>query len=228
VTNGTGVFDDAVAYYVMALLYAHAADLYHTLDAQRAHRWLPHRVKTLAGQTLVIVGFGGIGAATAKLASATGMIVHVVRRTAIPAGPPVVRTFATSELNAALQEADYVVLALPLTRETRKLIDRSALAHLRPSAYLVNVGRGEVLDTDALQEALRLKQLAGAALDVVPTEPLPMHDPLWDAPGVFISPHMAADVDGWDVKAVRLWSNNWRSFKAGNDLINVTDKWLGY
>jgi phosphoglycerate dehydrogenase-like enzyme len=120
------------------------------------------------------------------------------------------------------------VLALPLTRETRTLIDRRALAQMRPTAYLVNVGRGEVLDTDALQEALRQKRLAGAALDVVPTEPLPIEDPLWDAPGVFISPHMAADVAGWDIKAVRLWSANWQRFTDGQDLLNVTDKTLGY
>jgi phosphoglycerate dehydrogenase-like enzyme len=227
-TNGTGVFDESVARYVMALMYAHAADLFQIRAAQWAHRWLPHRVKTLAGRHVLIVGFGGIGSATANLAAANGMIVHTLRRTRHEARPPVTRSYVTAELPEALATADYIVLALPLTRETRNLIDRRALAHLRPDAYLVNVGRGEVLDVDALRDALQHKQLAGAALDVVPTEPLPADDPLWDTPAVFVSPHMAADVAGWDIKAVGVWSTNWQLFCDGKELINLADKALGY
>jgi phosphoglycerate dehydrogenase-like enzyme len=127
-----------------------------------------------------------------------------------------------------LPEADYVVLALPLTPETRGMFGAALLARMKPAARLINVGRGAVVDEAALVQALREHRIAGAALDVFANEPLPSDHPLWDLPGVIVSPHMSGDYIGWQKAVSGLFVDNFRRWLAGRPLRNVVDKARGY
>jgi phosphoglycerate dehydrogenase-like enzyme len=133
-----------------------------------------------------------------------------------------------SALSEALPAADYVVLAAPLTGETRGMIDAKALAAMKSTARLINVGRGPLVVQEDLVEALAAGQLAGAALDVFVDEPLPVSSPLWHLPNVIVSPHMSGDVVGWRSELVALFADNLRRYVAGQPLRNVVDKSHGY
>jgi phosphoglycerate dehydrogenase-like enzyme len=131
-------------------------------------------------------------------------------------------------LVGVLPEIDYLVLAAPLTEETRGMVDATALAAMKPTARLVNVGRGPLVVQDDLVAALRAEALAGAALDVFVDEPLPADSPLWAMPNVIVSPHMSGDVVGWRSELVALFSDNLARYLAGQPLRNVVDKTRGY
>jgi phosphoglycerate dehydrogenase-like enzyme len=138
------------------------------------------------------------------------------------------RVVGIADLHAVLPEADYVVLSLPLTPETRGFFGAGALARMQPTARLINVGRGAVLDEAALADALRSRRIAGAALDVFADEPLPADHPFWDLPGVIVSPHMSGDFIGWPAAVSGLFVENFRRWRAGEPLLNVVDKERGY
>ncbi len=148
-----------------------------------------------------------------------------MRATAIPTSA---RSAVPTSVHAFFADADYVVMILPSTPETAGMIDAAALAALKPTARLINVGRGVTLDQGALATALHEGRLAGAALDVMTPEPLPADSPLWDVPNLIISPHMSGDRTGWQQDIARLFLTNLDRFRSGQPLLNVIDKQLGY
>jgi phosphoglycerate dehydrogenase-like enzyme len=215
-TNSRGVFDAPMAEYVLGLVLAMAKDIPGSLAAQARREWHHRETEPVAGRCAVVVGGGPIGRAIARLLGAVGMDVELVGR----------REFGT--LPALLPRADWLVLAAPLTETTRGMLDSAALALLRPTARVINVGRGGLVVEPDLVAALQAGSIAGAALDVFATEPLPDRSPLWELPGVIVSPHMSGDVVGWRETLVELFADNLARYRAGEALRNVVDKTLGY
>ncbi|MFI6749420.1 D-2-hydroxyacid dehydrogenase [Actinomadura luteofluorescens] len=228
VTNSRGVFDEPIAEYVLGLVLAFAKDLHTTLRLQGERRWRHRETERVTGARALVVGTGPIGRAIGRRLSAAGLAVSGAGRTARDADPDLGVVHPMERLGEALAEADYVVLAAPLTPQTRGMIDAAALERMRPSARLVNVGRGGLVAEGDLVEALRAGRIAGAALDVFEDEPLPASSPLWDLPNVIVSPHMSGDVVGWRDELVRLFADNLGRYVSGRPLRNVVDKRLGY
>jgi phosphoglycerate dehydrogenase-like enzyme len=226
VTNSGGVFDRPIAEYVLGLILAHAKGLVATIEAQRERRWAYRETLDVSGRLVVVVGLGRVGRAVGELARAAGLRVVGVRSQAAPV--PRIDVVPREGLLEALHDADYVVVTAALTPETHGLIDRRAIASMKPSAFLINVARGPIVDTTALLDALGNGRIAGAALDVFETEPLPPDSPLWSAPNLLVSPHMAGDSDGWDSRVVELFGENVRRYLRGEPLRNVVDPARGY
>ena len=227
-TNSRGVFDEPMAEYVLGLVLAFAKDLPGTLRLQAQRRWQHRETERIAGARVLVVGTGPIGRAIARRLRAVGMHVAGAGRTARTGDPDLGTVHATDRLADALPEADYVVLAAPLTDATRGLIDAAALAAMKPTARLVNVGRGPLVVTDDLVDALAAQRIAGAALDVFSDEPLPETSPLWTMPQVIVSPHMSGDVRGWREELVALFADNLGRWREGRPLRNLVDKRQGY
>lgn len=182
----------------------------------------------LEGLVMGIVGFGGTGRAIARRARAFGMRCRAVDRDPVPAGEGVERVGSLDELPALLGESDVVALGCPLTEETRRLFDASTFARMKPGAYLINVTRGEIIDGEALVEALREERLAGAGLDVTPEEPLPADHPLWQLPNVVITPHTAGASQHRAPRNLDRFCQNLRRLRSGEPLLGQIDKQLGY
>lgn len=227
-TNSRGVFDQAIAEYVLGLMLAFAKDFPATVDLQRRHRWQHRETEHVRGQTVLVVGAGGIGRAIGRLAGSAQMRVVGVARSARASDPDLGRVVAVRDLSTALGKADFIVIAAPLTSETRGLIDAAAFDRMKPTARLINVGRGPIVDEAALLEALQTKRIAGAALDVFMREPLPTDHPFWDLPGLIVSPHMSGDFVGWMSALSGLFVENYLRWRRGDPLLNVVDKTLGY
>jgi len=186
--------------------------------AQRA--WAHYPTTELRGQTLLVVGVGAIGLEVARLASAFGMRVIGVKRNADVELPHVDSLHPQEQLRELVGEADAIVVTLPLTAETRGLIDRETISRMRDGAIFVNVGRGRVVDEEALIEALRSGKLAGAALDVTFKEPLPPESPLWELENVILSPHTAALSWHENERIVELFTENLRRYLRGDELLS--------
>jgi phosphoglycerate dehydrogenase-like enzyme len=228
VTNARGVFDRAMAEYVLALLLAFAKGLVGVIDRQRRKEWRPRDTEGLAGKRVVIVGVGPIGRAVGGACAGLGMTVRGVGTTA-RGGDDVFRTvYGVDELAEACGWADYVVGVLPNTVGTRGIFDAEVFAAMKPSARFVNVGRGSTVDEPALIEALREGRIAGAAIDVFEREPLPPESPLWELPTAIVSPHMSGDFAGWREALVELFVENLERYLTGRPLKNVVDKERGY
>jgi phosphoglycerate dehydrogenase-like enzyme len=190
VTCGRGVASAEIADYVIAAIYAHSKNL----DAIRAHRpseWKPTSLGRIAGTTLGIIGLGAIGTEVARRALALGMRVTATRRRRLPS--PLDGVDLLDTLQAVVACADHLLLALPATDATRSLIDAAVLAHAKPSAHIINVARGSVLDQEALVAALDAGRLGFATLDVTDPEPLPAGHPLWQHPRVRLTPHVSSN-----------------------------------
>ena len=177
---------------------------------------------------MLVVGLGGIGSEVAQRAHAFGMTVLATRRSKAPTPPYVERQETADNLDALLPLADVVVLCVPLTPETKGLIDKRTLQLMKPGSYLVNIARGQVIDTDAMLSALQLGHLAGACLDVTEPEPLPPGHPLWELPNVIITPHVASWSTLTRDRQLQLLLSNIQRFGAGQPLLNVVDKSAGY
>jgi phosphoglycerate dehydrogenase-like enzyme len=177
---------------------------------------------------MLVVGLGGIGTEVARRAHGFGMRVIATRRQGTPGPEFVERVGTPQDLHAMLPEADVVAICLPLTDETQGLFDDEAFAAMKDGAYLINVGRGRVVDTAALLRALDGGRMAGACLDVVDPEPLPADHPLWRHPKVLITPHVSSDAELTDRRRWDLMRENLRRFSAGEPLLNVVDKQAGY
>lgn len=229
VTNGRGVFSEALAEFVLAAVFHFAKKLRLLMRQQDRRRWDAYVPTLVRGRTMGIVGYGDIGRAAARKAHALGVRIVALRRTATGATDAWVAAVHPREgLHALLAESDFVVVATPLTAETRGLIDAAALRAMKPTAMLVNVGRGPVVQEQALVEALRRGGIAGAALDVFETEPLPADSPLWALDDVLLSPHSADQTPGWLDDAMTCFLANLRRFLAGEPLANVVDPRRGY
>jgi len=227
-TNARGVFDDAMAEYVVGLLLAFAKGLPATLERQRRREWQGRDTERLGGNRVLVVGVGSIGRAIGRLCRALGMVVRGVGSAARPRDDVFGPIFGPDELADACSWADVVVNALPSTPATQQLFDEGVFAAMSPTARFVNVGRGGTVDQGALVEALEQGRLAGAALDVFEAEPLPPESPLWAMPNVIVSPHMAANFAGWREAVVELFVENLDRYLTGRPLRNVVDKERGY
>lgn len=227
-TNARGVFDQPIAEYVLGTIIAFAKDFPGSWRLQQQHVWRHRDGENVAGNQVHIVGTGPIGRAIARLLRAVGMRVTGVGRRAREADPDFGVVYPSAELPERLPEAGYVVAVAPLTAETSGMFDATAFAAMRPSARFVNVGRGELVVTDDLINALQAGELAAAALDVCDPEPLPADSPLWRMTNVFVSPHMAGDVRGWREQLGAGFAENFRRWRDGLPLRNVVDKQLGY
>jgi phosphoglycerate dehydrogenase-like enzyme len=195
--------------------------------AQREHAWRRALPTRAAGQTLAILGLGAIGEALAVRAAALGMRVIATQRSP-KAHPAVARIEAPEHTDQVLAEADVVVVLLPLTAETRGLLSRERLARCKPGALLVNLARGGIVDEDALLEALRSGQLGAAAFDVFASEPLPPTSPLWDAPNLWVTPHMAGGFAEILDETTRLFADNVARLERGEPIQNAIDRERGY
>jgi phosphoglycerate dehydrogenase-like enzyme len=196
-------------------------------DATR-RSWDHYPTAELRGQTLLVVGVGAIGLEVARLASAFGMHVIGVKRNSAEHVPHVASVHPPERLRDLVGDAHAIVVTLPLTDETRGLIDRETISRMRDGAIFVNVGRGRVVDEDALIDALRSGKLAGAALDVVAKEPLPPESPLWDLENVIISPHTAALSWHENERIVELFAENLRRYLRGDELLSRVETSVFY
>jgi phosphoglycerate dehydrogenase-like enzyme len=226
VTRAPGVFGPWMREYVLGWCLAVTQRMQTYRAAQRERRWradvIPER---LAGKTLVIVGLGDIGRAVARAARGLGMRVVGVSR----AGRPLrdaARVYRLRDLGRALAEGDFVVLVLPLTPATRGLIGAAALARMRGTAWLLNIGRGAVVDEGALVTALRERRIAGAVLDVFAREPLPADHPLWALDNAVITPHISGPSTAPEIAPV--FNDNLGRWLAGRPLRHVVDRARGY
>lgn len=246
VTNASGVHSTPIAEYTFAQLLAWRWRVPRMLRLQHASEWPADRWAQFASpelrdKTLGIVGYGRIGQAVARLGAAFGMHVLAVRRR-LSAGSrerprwnlvldwddSVVEMMARDGLHDLLARSDFVVIALPLTDETRHIIDAEALRAMKSSAYLVNVARGPIIDEPALIRALEEGWIAGAGLDVFEEEPLPADSPLWALDNVILSPHVSGFTPHYDDRVTDLFAENLRRYLAGERLLNQFDPALGY
>lgn len=227
-TNSRGVFDRAIAEYVLGLVLAFAKDFARSLELQRDARWQHRETEGIGGKRALVVGTGPIGRSIARMLKAVGMAVSGAGRRARDGDPDFGTVHASAELAQYVGDADYVIAVAPLTEQTKGMFDRGAFAAMKSTARFINVGRGELVVTDDLIDALRAGELAGAALDVFDTEPLPKESSLWSMPGVVVSPHMSGDVSGWKDTLVEVFVDNFERWVAGEPLENVVDKKLGY
>ncbi|UYM03790.1 D-2-hydroxyacid dehydrogenase [Solicola gregarius] len=228
VTNARGVFDRPIAEFVLASILARAKGLHVSHDHQLERRWEHRETRTLVGEKALVVGTGAIGRESARLLAAVGMEVRGAGRTARSGDPDFGEVVESASLAEQVGWADHVVVAAPLTEQTRGLVGADVIDAMQPSAHLVNIGRGEIVDEDALLAALSSGGIAAASLDVFCHEPLPDDSPMWTTPGVVVSPHMSGDVLGWRETLARQFVDNARRFLDGEPLANVVDKRLGF
>jgi len=227
VTTASGVHARPLAEFALLAMLMFGKDTLRLGREQRAHRWERYAGEEIAGKTVCVVGLGKIGREVARLARALdARVVGTVRD--VRGRPPdelgVERLEPTDRLDELLPGADVVVLAVPHTALTHRLLDARRLALLRPGAILVNIARGDVVDEAALVDALRAGRLRGAALDVLEQEPLPAESPLWDLPNVFVCPHSASTVAAENERIVELFRENIRRYLEGRPLLNLLDK----
>jgi phosphoglycerate dehydrogenase-like enzyme len=229
-TNGRGVFRWPLADWVMAAMLHYSFDLRRVIRQQEAGVWEPFTSSVLTGKTLGIVGYGAIGSAAAERARPFGMKIAALRkRPELSAGDALVDvSYAPAQLDQLMAASDYVLVVLPSTAGTRGLIGAEQIAAMKPTAVLINIGRGASIDETALLRALESGKIRGAALDVFTTEPLPSGHPFYKLPNVLLSPHTADRVEGFLQPAVDCFIENLERFLKGEPLLNVVDKHAGY
>ena len=228
-TNGTGVFSQSLGEFALAAILYFAKDFRRMLRNQEAERWEQFDVEEIAGQTVGIVAYGDIGRAVASRVHAMGMRVLAMKRHAPAAADPLISKFyGTGELAAMLGQCDFVVVAAPLTAETRHMISDAAFAVMKPNAVVINIGRGPVIDQAALVRALEAGRIKGAGLDVFEREPIPAGDPIYKFENVLVSPHCADHTKDWLNQAMRFFLLQYERFSNGQPLENIVQKHLGY
>jgi phosphoglycerate dehydrogenase-like enzyme len=227
-TNSAGVHAVPIAEWVMHVLLMIVKRARHMLAAQQARRWdTSGTFDELTDKTLTILGIGGLGRAIAKRASAFDMRIWGVNRSGQPV-ELVERLVSDEHWRDLLPETDFLVITVPLTKKTYHMIGAHELVLLRPSAWLINVARGAVIDEAALVAALQAGTIAGAALDTFEQEPLPPESPLWELPNVIISPHHSGSSPRTTERVVELFIDNLQRFVRGEELRNVVDLAEGY
>ncbi|HEY0754064.1 MAG TPA: D-2-hydroxyacid dehydrogenase [Ktedonobacteraceae bacterium] len=248
ITSASGIHAVQIAEYVLGMLLSYAHHFPEIARLQSSGRWpamaekLPFATRELRGKTLGILGYGAIGREVARLASTFGMRILATRRagrvaafdgwtpsgTGDPAGSLPERFYDLNELSALLPECDMLVLALPLSSQTHHLIGQAELALMRPHAFLVNIGRGPLIDHDALAVALSTHAIGGAALDVTEPEPLPVSSPLWALDTAIITPHVSGMSVYYNDRVVELFCANLQRYLAGEPLYNLVQRDQGY
>ena len=229
-TNNSGAYDIPIAEHVIAMIFAAAKRVPEHLLAQGRSEWqreVPHA--EVRDATLVILGMGSIGGELARLASGVGMRVIAVRRDASrPGGPGVERVVPSDRFAEVAREADYVAVTAALTPATRGMLSAEVIAGLKPTAWVINIARGPIIDEAALAAALREHRIGGAALDVFETEPLPATSPLWSLDNAILTPHISNSSPRVRERSLALVVENVRRFKAGEPLLNLVDRAAGY
>lgn len=247
-TTASGLHAINIGQFVFASILAWSHHLPALLDLQRKGEWADGRraryaPRELRGATIGIVGYGSIGREVGRLARSFGMRVLAVKRRVHkldehssyrvptlgdPDGTLPDTIYGPEQVREMLAQCDYVVVAVPLTPETRGMMGEAELAAMKPTAYLVNIARGEVCDEAALIRALTNGQIAGAGLDVFAQEPLPQDSPLWTLPNVILTPHIAGLSPNYDQRAADILCQNLQRYIAGQPLLNLVDKAAGY
>ncbi len=221
-TTASGVHARPLADFCLMAMLMFAKDYPWMERDKRARRWERYCGEELTGKTLAIVGLGRVGREVARHGRYMQMRVVGLKRTPEPL-PGVDRVYARGEVHEMLREADFLVLAAPHTPDTEGIIGAAELTLLKPGAVLINIGRGTLVDEDALIRSLQEKRMAGAALDVFRREPPPADSPLWDMPNVIISPHSARTVRQENARITDLFCDNLARFLRGEPLRNVLD-----
>ena len=227
-TNGAGIHAIPIAEFVLAFMLNRAKRLSDFKTAQSEHRWeILDGIQELKEATLLILGAGGIGQEIAVRASAFGMRIWGSRRHPDDL-PPFERVVGENEWRSLLKDADYVVIATPLTSDTQGMVDEAALRSMNRGAYLINIARGAIVDEAALLKALEEGWIAGAALDTFSTEPLPADSPFWDLPQVFVTPHCSGTSPQETERSLALFLDNLERYRTDKSLRNVVDRQQGY
>lgn len=223
ITNAKGIFDRGIAEYVLGAVLLFAKDTMGNLALQREHRWQHRDTEMIDQRRALIVGAGSIGGEVARLLKAVGMqVTGIARRAREDVNFDVV--LGNDCLFDCLSVADYVVITAPLTEDTQGLFDDRAFAAMKSGARLINVGRGPIVQTEALLASLQRGHLAGAALDVFEQEPVPEDHPLWEQPSVMMSAHMAGDFIGWQTALGEQFVANFKGWQQGQALFNQVKK----
>lgn len=235
VTNASGVHIVPMAEHILGMLIALARRFPDCFRYQQRARWAQQelwdarvRPRELHGQVLLLIGFGAIGRALAKVVRPIGMRVWAVTRSGEGDAELAEQIFPATRLQEALGEADFAILAAPETPETRGMIGARELACMKPSAYFINVARGALVDEPALIAALERRAIAGAALDVASQEPLPRESPLWRLENAFITPHVSAVSEHLWTRQADLLMENLQRWFSGKELLNRVDLIRGY
>jgi phosphoglycerate dehydrogenase-like enzyme len=227
-TNARGIFDQAMAEYVLGLLLAFGLGLPQMLEEQRAHRWTYRQSELVAGTRAVVFGVGGIGQRIGELLKAAGISVKGVGRRPRATSTVFGHVLGREHRLSAIAEADWIIAVMPETSDTDRYFGIEEFAAMRPSARFINVGRGNSVDEAALLAAIEQKRIAGAALDVFQNEPLPKYSQLWSTPGVIVSPHVSGDFKGFEAAICAQFLENLERYSAGRRLLNIVDKHAGY
>ena len=230
-TNGSGIFSPSLGEFALAAILYFAKDFRRMIRNQMAGQWEPFDVLPISGQTVGIVGYGDIGRAVACRVRAMGMKVLAVKRhvsTQNNSDPYADRIYSPEHRLEMLSQCEYVVVAAPLNAETVGLISAPEFAVMKPSAVIINVGRGPIIDEKAMIHALSQRKIKGAALDVFDEEPLPTGHPFYKLENVLLSPHCADHTPDWMDNAMRFFLAQFERFRRGDPLLNVVDKKLGY
>jgi phosphoglycerate dehydrogenase-like enzyme len=230
-TSASGVHAIPISEQIIGTMLMFARGMHQAVRAQTAHTWSQPpegSLFELEGKTLLLIGVGAIGARTALLARALGMQVVGLRQHPERPVDGVDTMEGLDRLHQRLAQADVVALTIPLTAATRGLIGRAELQRMKPTAYLINIGRGGTVDEPALVEALTERWIAGAGLDVFAEEPLPASSPLWALEQVIITAHYAGATPEYDARAMAIFLDNLRRYSTGAPLHNVVDKQQGY
>jgi len=217
-TNSSGATASPIAQTTVLYMLALSRNVRAWYQHQEKHEWTRHEFAELDGARLAVIGMGPIGIETARLGVALNMNVEAIRRT--PNGTEPCPTFSFDQLSRVLAQADWVAVALPLTDDTRQIFNAETFAIMKPGAHFINVGRGELVDEDALIAALQSGHLAGAALDVFATEPLPPDSPLWNMDNVIITPHSSSASAQSGLRSEDIFVKNFARYVAGEPLIN--------
>lgn len=228
VTNAQGIFDRAIAEYVLGTILFFAKDTRNNVVYQQQKRWVHRDTETIADKRVVVAGAGSIGHEIGTLCRAAGMSVDGVASRERGGDDVFGRIHAAADIDAVIANADYVVIAAPLTYSTRHWFDAKRFEVMPRHARLINIGRGPIVVTDDLVAALQNNQIAGAALDVFEVEPLPEDHPLWSLDNVLLSAHMAGDFIGWRHALIDQFLANFENWRAGEPLFNRVNKTAGY
>ena len=229
-TNVSGIHVTSIGEFVLGLMLMFVKRSAFCFHSKQEKRWERFNPGELHSKTVGIVGLGHLGREVARLAKAFGMRVVATRRSARQAtrARHVDMVLPPGQLSQLLSASDFVVLAVPLTAETRRLIGETELRAMKSTAYLINVGRGGIVDEDVLVRALDERWIAGAGLDVFTTEPLPADSRLWELPNVLLSPHVSGAMEDYGARAADVFCQNLKRYLNGKKLINVVDKRKGY
>lgn len=217
-TNSSGATASPIAQTTVLYMLALSRNVRAWFQHQEKHEWTRHEFAELDGARLAVIGMGPIGIEIARLGVALNMNVEAIRRT--PSGDEPCPTFSFDQLHSVLARADWVAVALPLTDNTRQIFNAETFAIMKPGACFINVGRGELVDEESLVATLQSGHLAGAALDVFATEPLPPDSPLWDMDNVIITPHSSSASTQSGLRSEEIFLKNLARYVAGEPMVN--------